>query len=152
MQETEYDVVQANFLEDALKALKLWGVISAQPSVVAQVIAVDALLGCAQDSGSVALRAYSLKESRTVAGAALVVNYDRLTSWQTVKDCFSNAVGGFSQLLGYEVSPCASWWEFSDDEAKYYMLQAGTSMYICTAMCDSMRGCTSPNLIADLVG
>ena len=106
---------------------------------------IDELLDCTADTGATAVRFYSNKSYRYVAGAAMVVNYDRLTSWQTAAACLEELL--LPPLMENtiqsvpEFRPCANWWEYEDEEASYYMFFAATNPDLCRPMCSSMNGC-----------
>lgn len=152
MNKDQYDVVSTDGLQNALTALEVWSAVSGQFAFTAQIAVVDAMLECAQDTGSLAIRAYSYKDNRLVAGAAVVVNYDRLTSWETAAQCFGSALSGLGRSPDPELRPCGSWWQYEEDDTTYYMLQAGTSPLICQQMCSTMSGCPTSDMIADLFG
>jgi hypothetical protein len=152
MNKDDYDVVSTDALQDALTTLEVWTAVSGQFAFTAQIATVDAMIECAQETGSLAIRAYSYKANRLVAGTAIVVNYDRLTSWETAVQCFGTTLSSLGRSPDPEIRPCASWWQYEEDGTTYYMLQAGTSPMICEQMCSSMSGCASNDMIAAMFG
>ncbi len=148
----DYDIVSTDAIQDALTTLEVWSAVSGQFAFTAQVAAVDAMIECTEESGSLAIRAYSYKLNRLVAGTAVVVNYDRLTSWETAVECFGGALSSLGRSPEPELRPCASWWQYEEDDTTYYMLQAGTSLMVCDHMCNTMSGCPTNNMVAGIFG
>jgi hypothetical protein len=147
----EYDIIHNDSLEDTLQGtlvgLQVWDLISQDPGVVGRILTIDDLLDCTAETGATAVRLYSNKTYRYVAGAAIVVNYDRLTSWQTAAACLQAILlppAFESYAATPEVRPCANWWEYTDGEANYYLVFAATSPDLCQLMCSTMNGCPGP--------
>jgi hypothetical protein len=135
-------VVEGQKIQDFIKSLANGAALTAgQPELFAAVQFADGVIGCYQQIGAVAVRAYTDRTFPLSAGFVAVVDRNAATNPANLQQCLQGRPS--AQSAAPTVQPCAQTYTLKKDDNEFFIAYLATTKEMCEAICSRLEGCTA---------